>query len=91
MKLTPAGGRVLVRVPSTEPEVRLTVEDTGPGVAGDVRGIFEPFAQGTNISRRGLGLGLYISRCIVEAHGGKLWVDKTSGEGSASCFTLPRA
>ena len=91
VKFTPSGGRVLLRVLPTEADVRLTVEDTGPGVAGDVRGIFEPFAQGTNISRHGLGLGLYISRCIVEAHGGKLWVDKTSSEGSAFCFTLPRA
>jgi len=91
VKFTPSGGRVLLRVESTDTEVRLTVEDTGPGVAGDVRSIFEPFAQGTNISRRGLGLGLYISRGIVEAHGGKIWVDKTSGEGSVFCFTLPRS
>jgi signal transduction histidine kinase len=45
--------------------------------------------QGTNISRHGLGLGLYISKCIVDAHGGKIWVDKTSKEGSVFCFTLP--
>jgi signal transduction histidine kinase len=89
VKFTPSGGRVLLRVERTDGVVRFTVEDTGPGVAGDVRAVFEPFAQGTNLSRHGLGLGLYISRCIVDAHGGKIWVDKTSKEGSVFCFTLP--
>jgi len=89
VKFTPSGGRVLLRVEHTDAVVRFTVEDTGPGVAGAVGAIFEPFAQGTNISREGLGLGLYISRCIVDAHGGKIWVDKTSEEGSVFCFTLP--
>ena len=91
VKFTPSGGRVLLRVSPTAADVRFTVEDTGPGVAGDVHSIFDPFTQGTNISRHGLGLGLYISRCIVAAHGGKIWVDKTSSEGSVFCFTLPRA
>jgi len=77
------------RMLATDAVVRFTVEDTGPGIAGDVRAIFEPFAQGTNISRHGLGLGLYISKCIVAAHGGDIWVDKTSKEGSVFCFTLP--
>ncbi len=90
VKFTPSGGRVLLRVQSSDTAVRFTVEDTGPGVAGDVRDIFEPFAQGTNISRHGLGLGLYISKCIVAAHGGTIWLDKTSKEGSVFSFTLPR-
>lgn len=91
VKFTPSGGRVLVRVEPTDGVVRFAVEDTGSGVAVEEAPlIFEPFAQGTNLSRQGLGLGLYISKCIVEAHGGKIWLEKTSEQGSVFCFTLPR-
>lgn len=88
VKFTPSGGRVLVRVEHADAVVRFAVEDTGPGIAGGLRAIFEPLAQGANISR--CGLGLCISKCIVDAHGGEIWVDKTSKAGSVFCFTIPR-
>jgi len=92
VKFTPSGGRILVRVEPTDGVVRFAVEDTGAGVADrEAPVIFEPFAQGKNLSRHGLGLGLYISKCIVEAHGGKIWLEKTSKEGSVFCFTIPRS
>jgi signal transduction histidine kinase len=51
--------------------------------------IFERFGQAGRNDRRGLGLGLYISRCIVEAHRGTIWAESARGEGSRLCFTLP--
>jgi signal transduction histidine kinase len=53
--------------------------------------IFERFWQVGKNDRRGLGLGLYISRCIVEAHGGTIKAESTLGEGSRFTFTLPAA
>ena len=53
--------------------------------------VFERFWQVGKDDRRGLGLGLYISKCIVEAHGGTIWAESTMGEGSRLYFTLPRS
>jgi signal transduction histidine kinase len=51
--------------------------------------VFERFWQVGKHDRRGLGLGLYISRCIVEAHGGKIWVESAVGAGSTFHVTIP--
>jgi signal transduction histidine kinase len=51
--------------------------------------IFERFRQVTESDRRGLGLGLYISKCIVEAHGGTIWAESERGEGTRVCFVVP--
>lgn len=64
------------------------VADSGPGVAGDrVTRLFEPFAT---TKRDGMGIGLFISRAIIEAHGGRIWHETSSGGGAVFCFTLPR-
>lgn len=63
----------------------VTVRDTGPGL-GSAMAAFEPF-QSTKTT--GLGMGLPISRSIIEAHGGRLWADETSGDGACLYFTLP--
>jgi signal transduction histidine kinase len=89
IKFTPAGGRISLHAERMEGELRVCVRDTGVGISESQIGtIFERFWQVGKGDRRGLGLGLYISRCIVEAHGGKIWVESTPGEGSAFYFTI---
>lgn len=82
-----------VRVYQGEAEATVTVTDQGVGVASaDIPRIFERFYQAeTTHKAEGLGLGLYIARLIVEAHGGKIWVESEVGKGSAFSFTLPLA
>lgn len=92
IKFTAPGGRIRVHGEEAEDELRFSISDTGAGMPGDVlEVIFERFWQVGKNDRRGVGLGLYISRCIVEAHGGRIWAESTLGEGSTLCFTLPRS
>ena len=92
IKFTPPGGRIEVGVRPAGTELRFCVEDTGVGVPpGLADAVFERFWQVGSSDRRGLGLGLYISKCIVEAHGGRIWVESAAGQGSRFCFTLPLA
>lgn len=88
----PAVGRVEVRVTVHEGHVQVDVRDNGPGVpAGDREIIFEKFRQGTTAVRRpgGTGLGLPISREIVERLGGRLWLAEPDGSGATFSFTIP--
>jgi signal transduction histidine kinase len=90
VKFTGSGGRITVDVEPAGVEVRFSVTDTGEGIAPDhLDAIFERFWQVTEGDRRGLGLGLFISRCIVEAHGGRMWAESAPGQGSTFFFTLP--
>lgn len=93
LKFTPEGGRIHVLAEPLEGEVAFTVADSGPGIAPDkLTIIFDRFWQvADKTSRSGLGLGLYISKCIVEAHGGRIWAESRVGEGSSFHFTLPAA
>ena len=69
-----------------------TVSDTGPGIPeSDLPHIFEPYWSAKKHAKKGTGLGLYISKGIVEAHGGKLSVESTHGAGTTFRFTLPLA
>jgi signal transduction histidine kinase len=91
MKFAPTG-KVVVRVERVADEMRFAVSDTGVGIATDkLEVVFERFRQITANDRRGVGLGLYISRCIVHGHGGRIWAESKLGEGSTFCFTLPIA
>jgi len=68
------------------------VADTGEGIPADMlEAVFQRFWQVGNNDRRGLGLGLYISKCIVEAHGGTIRAESTLGRGTRMLFTLPSA
>ncbi|HWM93134.1 MAG TPA: ATP-binding protein [Thermoanaerobaculia bacterium] len=92
IKFTSEGGSVRVRGESAGDELRFSISDTGSGIPGNMlEAIFERFWQVGKDDRRGVGLGLYISRCIVEAHGGKIWAESKLGEGSRLSFTLPGA
>jgi signal transduction histidine kinase len=72
-------------------EVRLTVHNRGPAIAPELLGqLFEPFRRGTGARARGLGLGLYISREIVRAHGGGIDVHSSDVEGTTFVVHLPR-
>jgi signal transduction histidine kinase len=90
LKFTDSGGTVSLLAAPDEGYVRFSVIDTGVGVPADQLGpIFERFRQLMAKDRRGLGLGLYISRCIVEAHGGRIWAERTDAPGVSLHFTLP--
>ena len=92
IKFTPSGGKISLRLTVEGEEVRLTVADTGAGIPADkLEHIFERFTQLARADRRGLGLGLYISTCLVEAQHGRIWATSVPGAGSELCFTLPRA
>jgi signal transduction histidine kinase len=89
---TQPGCRIDIEVAPRNDDVVFSVRDTGAGIPPDaLPHIFERFHQAETSDRRGLGLGLYIVRCIVEAHGGRIWATSAIGEGSLFCFTLPRA
>lgn len=90
VKFTPRGGRVVVGLEAADGEARFRVADTGPGIpAEELPHVFDQFWQARRAGRHGAGLGLAISRGIVEAHGGRIWVESRRGEGSTFFFTLP--
>jgi signal transduction histidine kinase len=90
IKFTPQGGRIVIRGERIAGEIHLSVRDTGVGIAADmIEGVFERFWQVGKNDRMGLGLGLYIAKCIVTAHGGKIWAESTLGAGSTFHVTLP--
>lgn len=93
LKFTGPGGTVSLRCERMGDAVCLSVQDTGPGIPPDMlSAVFERFLQvGAGESapdERGLGLGLFICKAIVEAQGGRIWVESRLGEGSTFCFTV---
>jgi two-component system, NtrC family, sensor kinase len=92
VKFTPAGGTVDIATAQGDGDVRVSVSDTGPGIAPeDQERIFEEFQQAAagKEQREGTGLGLALSKRLVELHGGRMWVDSELGTGSTFVFTLP--
>jgi signal transduction histidine kinase len=92
VKFTPAGGEVDVSATRVNGEVRVSVADTGPGIAPDDRDrIFEEFQQSeAGVGHRdGTGLGLALSKRFVELHGGRIWLESDLGQGSTFTFALP--
>jgi signal transduction histidine kinase len=89
-KFTPEGGHITVRARAIGKEIEVTVTDTGPGIPeGQMAHIFDRYWQADR-RIRGAGLGLFISRAIVEAHGGRIWARSPKGEGTTIGFRLPR-
>jgi signal transduction histidine kinase len=95
VKFTPSGGRVEARARRVGGEVQVSVEDSGIGIAEDqLERIFESFQQGPRSvsgAAEGTGLGLTLSKRIVELHGGRLWVESRLGHGSTFTFAIPGA
>ncbi|HVO27894.1 MAG TPA: HAMP domain-containing sensor histidine kinase [Candidatus Margulisiibacteriota bacterium] len=91
VKFTPAGGKVSVSVRRSGNQMVLSVQDTGLGIAGtDLPTIFEQYRRRNNRSD-GSGLGLFIVKAIVEAHGGSVSIDSTAGRGTTVSVQLPFA
>ena len=90
IKFTPPGGEVTVSLGQVGSDVAITVKDTGLGIPIEKRKtIFEKFSQLEDRGRSGLGLGLYVSKMIMEAHGGSIRVDSKEGVGSTFTVKLP--
>jgi len=93
LKFTPEGGRILVVSKRVGQEIHIEVVDSGNGVPNSEKNLlFQKFSQikGNNHNKeRGTGLGLYISKGIIEAHGGHIWVEDNKPNGAKFVFTLP--
>ena len=93
VKFTPEGGTVVLRAEPDDAMVRFAVADNGPGIAlEELPYVFDRYYQARRRNRDGIGLGLSIARGIVEAHGGRIWVESPTaagGGGTTFFFTLP--
>ncbi|OGP85276.1 MAG: hypothetical protein A2Z08_02160 [Deltaproteobacteria bacterium RBG_16_54_11] len=94
VKFTPANGRITVGIKDKKKEAEISVADTGIGIsAKNISGLFDRFSQFNRDfgpGERGTGLGLPISKEIIELHGGRIWVESEPGTGSTFTFSLPR-
>jgi signal transduction histidine kinase len=92
IKFTKAGGRITAGAAPKDREVVFWVADTGSGIAPEsLPHVFDRFWQAARAGRQGAGLGLPITKGIVEAHGGRIWVESTPGKGTTFFFTIPQA
>ncbi|HYP52691.1 MAG TPA: ATP-binding protein [Pyrinomonadaceae bacterium] len=96
LKFTPKGGRVEINAEQLHARAaRVSVADTGVGIAkDDIERLFDKYEQARSRatrSEKGTGLGLYITRQLVELHGGKISAESEPGKGSVFSFTIPTA
>ena len=90
IKFTPSGGRIVLRADIDRDYALFTVTDTGPGLAPEqLSEVFNRYWQASKTGREGAGLGLYIAKGIVEAHGGRMWAERAHEGGATFRFTLP--
>jgi PAS domain S-box-containing protein len=94
IKYSPAGTPVEISGRAAADLITVTVADRGYGIeAGDAPHVFERFYRGPSAAKRtkGAGLGLYLAKAVVEAHGGRIWIESSPGEGTRISFSLPCA
>ncbi|MFY9550574.1 MAG: ATP-binding protein [Thermoanaerobaculia bacterium] len=92
IKFSSVKGKIIVQATILGHELQVSVRDDGPGIPErDLDRVFEGFCQLQDSDPRGLGLGLYISRAIIRAHGGRIWATSRPGAGSTFYFTVPRS
>jgi signal transduction histidine kinase len=90
IKFTREGGVIKVGAHQDEAQCAFWVNDTGPGMSAEqLAHVFDRFWQGKSLDESGAGLGLYICKGIVEAHGGRIWAESELGRGTTVRFTLP--
>jgi signal transduction histidine kinase/CHASE3 domain sensor protein len=91
LRFTPPGGRVTLSVEPQGRLVRFAVSDTGPGIRKEhLTRIFERFFK-DETGKKGTGLGLFIAKGIIDAHGGTIWAESETGNGATFFFTIPVA
>jgi two-component system, chemotaxis family, sensor kinase Cph1 len=89
IKFTPEGGTINIWTERQKDQLLFTVSDTGPGIAAEqVPHVFDRYWQAREQLRHGSGLGLYIAKGIVEAHGGRIWLEPPAGSGAVFKFAL---
>jgi PAS domain S-box-containing protein len=92
IKFTDPGGCITVGATARDGDILFWIADTGPGIgADDLPHVFERLWQGSTVGLHGAGLGLPIVKGLVEAHGGRVWVESALGEGTTFFFTMPTA
>jgi signal transduction histidine kinase len=93
LKYSPSDAEVIVSAAERDGSVEISVRDHGPGIApDDLPHVFERFFRGKATHKAdGLGLGLYVVQLLVDAHGGRVWVESPPGQGATFTFTLARA
>jgi PAS domain S-box-containing protein len=95
IKFSPSGGSIVVGMEVNGEEITVSIKDPGIGIPAEkLHGIFRKFHRLDSEDSRqtyGYGLGLYITKALVDAHGGSIWVESVEGEGSTFSFTLPLA
>lgn len=90
IKFTPSGGTVTVRAEPYGDMVCFSIADTGPGIPmTELPHLFDRYWQARSTAKLGTGLGLFIAKGIVDAHGGRLWVESVLGSGTRFSFTVP--
>jgi signal transduction histidine kinase len=92
VKFTREGGKIAVSAQQRGSGIVVSISDEGPGIPSEnLSKVFDRFWQAEETKRMGSGLGLSIAKGIVEAHGGRIWVESELGKGSKFSFTLPLA